>query len=181
MILVDGMFGAATEAAVKAFQKAHGIVADGIVGPYTWRELLKEPPPPQTDWQTGITATVWGGNAEVQRSGYDNHVISATEMAVALPYRFAGVRPKIEVKGPKGTGVGTVEDIGPWNVNNPYWHTVGERPDAELHFLAKTPLTLAGPNKGRVPLNAAGIDLSEALAKLVGVDGKGKVDWRIVT
>jgi len=32
---VDGVFGAKTETAVKAFQKAHGLTADGIVGPKT--------------------------------------------------------------------------------------------------------------------------------------------------
>jgi peptidoglycan hydrolase-like protein with peptidoglycan-binding domain len=33
---IDGQFGARTEAAVKAFQKAKAITADGIVGDVTW-------------------------------------------------------------------------------------------------------------------------------------------------
>lgn len=37
---VDERFGKSTEAAVVAFQKAHGLVGDGVVGAYTWRELL---------------------------------------------------------------------------------------------------------------------------------------------
>lgn len=36
----DGDFGNATHNAVVAYQKAHGLVADGIVGPKTWAALL---------------------------------------------------------------------------------------------------------------------------------------------
>lgn len=40
-IQVDGIFGALTESAVKAFQNRRSLVSDGIVGQRTWRELTK--------------------------------------------------------------------------------------------------------------------------------------------
>ena len=36
----DGVFGAATEKALKKAQRAHGLDADGIAGPLTWHTLL---------------------------------------------------------------------------------------------------------------------------------------------
>ena len=40
---VDGIFGQQTENSVIAFQRAHGLAADGIVGPLTWDALLAAP------------------------------------------------------------------------------------------------------------------------------------------
>ena len=40
-IAVDGIFGLGTLSAVRAFQKRHNLVIDGIVGPKTWGALLK--------------------------------------------------------------------------------------------------------------------------------------------
>ncbi len=39
-VAVDGIFGAKTEAAVKAFQKAKKLSVDGQVGPKTWAAII---------------------------------------------------------------------------------------------------------------------------------------------
>ena len=39
-VVVDGVLGPNTEAAVKAFQAGNGLAADGIVGPVTWAVLV---------------------------------------------------------------------------------------------------------------------------------------------
>ena len=38
-VSADGKFGPRTKAAVRTFQRDHGLVPDGIVGPNTWRAL----------------------------------------------------------------------------------------------------------------------------------------------
>lgn len=41
-ITPDGIFGKRTKTAVQQFQKAHGLVDDGIVGPATWAKLKEK-------------------------------------------------------------------------------------------------------------------------------------------
>jgi len=38
--MIDGLFGAKTLTAVKEYQRAHGLTADGIVGKNTWKKLM---------------------------------------------------------------------------------------------------------------------------------------------
>ena len=39
-LAVDGIFGSRTTAAVRTFQRTHGLVVDGVVGPLTWRSVI---------------------------------------------------------------------------------------------------------------------------------------------
>ncbi|MFC7613926.1 peptidoglycan-binding protein [Actinokineospora soli] len=39
-LVVDGLFGPRTDAAVRQFQRRHGLAVDGIVGRMTWAKLL---------------------------------------------------------------------------------------------------------------------------------------------
>lgn len=117
---------------------------------------------------TGITATVFGGHAEQERSAYDNHLISEDEFGVALPYRFKGERPDVRVHANGRSVVCAVVDVGPWNTDDPYWES-GRRPQAE-----------SGVDRSGRSTNLAGIDLTPAAARAIGVSGKGKVDWEFV-
>jgi uncharacterized protein (TIGR02594 family) len=177
---IDGIYGSTTEALVKAFQRDEGLEDDGICGPDTWAALLDEegsPPAPTEGWIHGVTATVFG-SYEGEQSAYGGE-LDDSEPFVALPDRFEGVRPTVEVMNEDGTIVeATIEDVGPWMISDCYWQTQ-TRPVAEQCFASKTPLP-SGPQKGRVPSNPAGIDLSPALAKSLGVQGMGKVSWRLM-
>jgi peptidoglycan hydrolase-like protein with peptidoglycan-binding domain len=180
-LMVDGVFGAATEIAVKAFQRRVGITVDGVVGPYTWREIEKvlEPPLSEGGWITNIKATTFGGASERQTSAYDGHVIGANEIGVALPFKFPSP-PRVELRNPVNdkTVIAPVVDVGPWLIDDPYWQR-GARPEAETRWKANTKLA-RGPNKGRVP-NGAGIDLTPAAMRALGITGgEGYIDFRLV-
>ena len=163
-LTISGTFDKSTERAVRAFQRTNNLAVDGIVGPYTWRALQK--PPIKS---TGIVATVFGGTAERIQSAYDNHIITGRERSVALPYRFIDPRPKVKVSRGGKSVVCSIWDVGPWNVDDPYWTKPDGRPQSEQGL----------DLRGRVT-NKAGIDLSPAAAKAIGIDGVGTVDWEFV-
>ena len=121
-----------------------------------------------TPWlHTGITATVFGGATDLETNAYTGKRIDDTVLGVALPARLTNAKVRV-ICGSKSV-VANVVDIGPWNTNDPYWEN-NRRPQAE-----------SGTDMRGRHTNKAGIDLTPALARALGIDGKGVVDWEFTT
>jgi uncharacterized protein (TIGR02594 family) len=126
---------------------------------------------------TGIKATCFGGSSDRETSAYDGHVIGDNELCCALPFRFHGQPPSMQVYANGNSVTLRACDVGPWNVNDPYWET-GSRPQAE-----------SGTDKTGRKTNGAGIDLSpQAVVKLglapnaaAASNWSGVVDWEFDT
>lgn len=135
-------------------------------------------PPADFDWVRDIETTVFGGKGDPNNSAYVPYAPITDEMfGAAVPWKFPDQRPQILVRN-IATGkyvVVDIVDLGPWMIDDCYW-AIEQRPIAEQCCEAGKPLP-SGPNAGKVPSNKAGLDLTPAAARAIGLSGKGVCDW----
>jgi len=138
----------------------HGSLAALLVLLVGWAWYDARQPGP---WQL-VWATREGQIGSRTSSG---HVIGRDSMFVALPHRSALGRA-VEVRYRERAVIVPVLDVGPWNIDDPYWET-GARPASER-----------GQGAHRRPANRAGIDLSDAVFGRLGLADNDFVEWRFV-
>ncbi len=119
----DGIFGPLTEQAVRAYQLAHNLVADGWIGPNTWDELTAAPAPtPEVMGRgsTGFGVKEW--QAWLNISGYragraDGKYGRRTAAATKRMQRAAGL-PRTGAAGPL-----SYSHFERWmqQTNEPFW------------------------------------------------------------
>lgn len=121
---------------------------------------------------TGTTARgptvfekVWATSEEPQRIACKglrgDWFLRAEDMGCALPSRavlMRKVRIRHRTTGQEATA--TVVDVGPWNIDDPYWLKDGGRPEVEATVYDR---------RGRKS-NLAGIDLAFEVWRVLGVD-----------
>ncbi|HEY6036591.1 MAG TPA: hypothetical protein VIV58_20070 [Kofleriaceae bacterium] len=100
--------------------------------------------------------------------------ITATMMRIRRDSRFVALPdPKalgrmVEVRHGDRVVIAKVLDVGPWNIDDPYWEH-DARPASER-----------GHGAYRTPVNRAGIDLSDPVFADLGMRDNDEVEWRFV-
>ena len=88
-LLIDGVFGSGTQAAVKAYQTLRNLTSDGIVGANTWASLCLATPPAGNTLYFGTGGSSSGSNT-IYRQGDTGTAVHQIKRRMAVENMFAG-------------------------------------------------------------------------------------------
>ncbi|MFC7309231.1 peptidoglycan-binding protein [Streptomyces monticola] len=148
----DGVFGSTTGQAVKRCQQAHGLAADGIVGPATWAALAK---------------TVKEGSSGPAVRALQSALNAKTGAGLAVDGVFGpAVRTAVQRFQTKA-GLTADGIVGPQTWKNLLWHY--EKPDFAANNLCdQNPDGNTSANRG----TSAAVAQVETAAKAFGTTGR---------
>lgn len=131
------------------------------------------------DNHMNIICSVFGGSSDPNDSAYPPYdTITDTEKSCALPWKWTDKRPQVLVHNidTDKDVVCQIRDVGPWLIDDEEYVLGDERPVAE----PKGSTIPRGKHKGKTS-NGAGLDLTPAAAKAIGLSGMGTVHWRFLS
>jgi hypothetical protein len=141
-----------------------------------WREAVAE----ASEDDSGRVVEAKGGRVLVCDRIFATQYNGYTRFEAALPHKALkfGDRPEVPIKRGKRTIRPRIKEVGPWNIHDNYWRSGKKRdmwrnlprckPEAQAAYFRE--YNRGKDEFGREVLNPAGVDLTPAAARRLGLD-----------
>lgn len=122
-ILTVGTFDKKTDTVVRLYQRRHGLVSDGVVGPNTWRSLISSAPPPRPVGTPGQCGNTGKGvflvfdDYPLSLDGYKALINEAVRLNIGI-----GVAPNGQFVASGRADIGYARRAGMYPVDHTYDH-----------------------------------------------------------